>query len=78
MNQCWTIVNLTIGNNRNLYIVIQENAFDNVVWKMAAILSRPQCDKQSEWNTVNVWGCIFIDIYGLLFMRSLEGYFGAY
>ena len=22
---------------------LQENAFENVVWKMAAILSRPQC-----------------------------------
>ena len=29
----------------NLYISIQENTFENVVWKMAAILlqSRPQC-----------------------------------
>ena len=31
--------------NRNLYIFVQENAFENVVWKMAAILSRPQCVK---------------------------------
>ena len=31
--------------NRNLYIFIQENPFENVVWKMAAILSRPQCVK---------------------------------
>ena len=29
--------------NRNLYISIQENASENVVWKMASILSRPQC-----------------------------------
>ena len=29
--------------NRNLYIFIQVNAFENVVWKMAAILSRLQC-----------------------------------
>ena len=29
--------------NRNLYNFIQENAFENVVWKTAAILSRPQC-----------------------------------
>ena len=28
---------------QNSYIFIQENAFENVVWKMAAILSRPQC-----------------------------------
>ena len=29
--------------NWNLYIVIQENAFENVIWKLAAILSRPHC-----------------------------------
>ena len=28
--------------NRNLYIFIQENAFEYVLWKMAAILSWPQ------------------------------------
>ena len=28
--------------NRNLYIFIQENAFENVVWEMAVILSQPQ------------------------------------
>ena len=32
---------------RYLYIFIQENTFEIFVWKMAAILSRPQC--------VNVW-----------------------
>ena len=29
--------------NRKSYIFIQENAIENVVWKMAAILSLPQC-----------------------------------
>ena len=49
LNQCWNIVNWTLRNkrhwnlNQNLYIFIQENGFENVVWKMAAILSRPQC-----------------------------------
>ena len=34
----------TLGNlKRNSYTPIKENAFENVVWKMAAILSRPQC-----------------------------------
>ena len=28
---------------RNSHIFIQENAFEYVVWKMAAILSQPQC-----------------------------------
>ena len=32
--------------NRNLYIFIQETAFENVVWKMASILSRPRCVKR--------------------------------
>ena len=49
LNQWWNIVNWTLRNklqwnfNRNLIIFIQENPFQNVVWKMAAILSRPQC-----------------------------------
>ena len=57
LGQCqafiWTnivkIVNWTLGNklqgnlNQNLNIFIQKNAFENVVWKMAAILSGPQC-----------------------------------
>ena len=34
---------LGINLNRNLYIFIQENVFENVVRKLAAILSRPQC-----------------------------------
>ena len=48
MNQCWYIVNWTLGNklqwnfNQNSYIFIQENAFENVIWKTVAILSRPQ------------------------------------
>ena len=29
--------------NRHSNIFIQENAVENVVWKMAAMLSRPQC-----------------------------------
>ena len=29
--------------NQNSSISIQENTFENVIWKMAAILSRPQC-----------------------------------
>ena len=34
--------------NRNLHIFIQKNAFENVVWKMSAILSRPQCVNTSQ------------------------------
>ena len=58
LNQCWNIVNWTHGNkvqwnfNWSSYIFIQQNSFENVVWKMAAILSWPQCVKQfsaREW-----------------------------
>ena len=47
----WTnagiLLNWTLGKklNRNLNIFIQENGFENVVWKMSAILSQPQCVK---------------------------------
>ena len=49
LNQCWNIVNWTLGNklqwnlDRSSYIFIHENAFEIVVWRKAAILSRPQC-----------------------------------
>ena len=39
----WTIRNKLQWNfNRNSYILIQENAFENVVCDMVAIMSRPQ------------------------------------
>ena len=28
-----------------IYIFIQENVFENIVWKVASIFSRPQCVK---------------------------------
>ena len=51
LNQCWNIVNTTRrislkwNINRNPHISIYDNAFGNVVFEMAAILSRSQCDK---------------------------------
>ena len=51
LNRWWNIVNLTLRNKvqwnrkQNSCISIQENVFENVVWKMTAILSRPQCVK---------------------------------
>ena len=47
----WTPRNKLQWNfNRSSYIFIQENAFENVVWKMAAILLRPQC---VEWTPLS-------------------------
>ena len=40
----WTLRNkLQWNRHRNSGIFVQENAFENVVWKMATILSPPQC-----------------------------------
>ena len=60
MNQCWNIVNWTLGNrlqwnlNRNSYIFIQENAFENVVYEMAAIFSRLQFVNGFKWWLTNL------------------------
>ena len=60
LNQCWNVVNWTLGNefewnlNWNIYIFIQEHAFENVFWKMASILPLPQCCKQlHHWSPVS-------------------------
>ena len=61
-SQCWNIVKWTLRNklqwnlNRNTHIIIQENALENIVWKMAAILSWSQCVK----------GCSHIDVLPIL------------
>ena len=61
LNQCWNIVNSHLRNTfqwnlqRNSYHFIQENAFEMVVWNMAAILSRPQCvNKLYSSDTTNL------------------------
>ena len=61
LNQCWNIVNWTPRNklqwniNQNSYIFIQENPFANVIWKMAAILSQPQCVKDNGCVQLSSW-----------------------
>ena len=59
LNQCWNIVDSNPRNKLqwnpkgNPYIFIQENPFENVVWKKAAILSRPQCVKLQSYPPVD-------------------------
>ena len=45
LTQRWNNVDWTLGTifNPVLFIFIQKNAFQNVVWKMVAILSWPHC-----------------------------------
>ena len=64
LNHCWNIVNWTLRNklrwnfNRNSNIFIQENAFENVVCEMVAILSRPQCVNSSSDSSYKcIWPC---------------------
>ena len=46
LNQCWHIVNWSLGNklqwnsNQNSNIFIHENTFENVIWALVAILSQ--------------------------------------
>ena len=54
LNQRWNIVNWTLRNklqlnfDRNSNIFIEENTFENVVWELLFISSRPQCVKASH------------------------------
>ena len=45
------------ASNKNEIILIQENAFKNVVCKMAAILFRPQCIKFINPQIAGMHGC---------------------
>ena len=53
--------------NRNWNIFIQENVLENVVWKMSAILSRPQCVNTLRPRQIgrhladNIFKCIFLN-----------------
>ena len=59
-NQCWSIVNWDLGHkhqcnlNRNSWIFIQENAFENGVWKMASILFHPQCVNSIKYTFTSI------------------------
>ena len=58
LNQCWNIESWALRNqfqrsvNKNSCISIQGNAFERGVCKMAAILSRPQCDDIDNLITI--------------------------
>ena len=49
LNQCWNIVNWILRNrlqwnlNQNSDIFIEKHSFENVVWEIMSISSRPQC-----------------------------------
>ena len=49
----WNLRNkLQWNSNRNSNIFVQENAFENVIWKMAVILYRPQYANQTDPCTI--------------------------
>ena len=67
-DQCWNIVKWIVRNkfrwnlNRNSYIFVQGNAFENVVCNMAATFSQPQCV-----NITYIWQSGDILISGYIF-----------
>ena len=60
LNQCRNIVNWNLGNKlqwkfiQNSNIFIQENAFENVVRKLVAILPQPQCVNGALWHSAEI------------------------
>ena len=57
LSECWNIVNWTLRNKLQQFIYpnsfsFQENPLQNVVWKMAATMPRPQCVK---FVTCSIW-----------------------
>ena len=76
LNQCRDIVNWALRNklqsnpNRNSYLFIQENAFEHV-WKMAAILSPPQCVKDVKRHLTD--GSDFLAEEDVRWWRPLDG-----
>ena len=52
LNQCCLIVNWTLqwNSNQNTKLFIHENAFENTIWEMAAMLSRE--DELTHWGQV--------------------------
>ena len=52
----WVLAEYFQWNQWNLYTFIHENAFENIVWKMADILSRSQCVKYCVFQMLtNEW-----------------------
>ena len=62
----WNIVNSTPRNtfqwniNRKSYIFIQENVFENIDWKMAAISSWPQCVNRFIFRFQALWMVLWL------------------
>ena len=61
LNQCWNIVNWTLGNkpqwnfNQNSNILIEENTFENVVCEMLFISSQSQCVNKRDTRSTTCW-----------------------
>ena len=78
LNQCWNIVNWTLGNklqwnfNRNSNIFIEENTFENVVCEMLFISSRPQCVKHS-WIKNHLFFESYTQHTGSKWLQTISG-----
>ena len=45
------------NTNQNTKLFFHENATENIVWKITAILCRPQCVKSKTWSNGHRLGC---------------------
>ena len=60
LNQYWNTVNWNLRNksqwtiNQNSYIFIQGNAFENVICKIASIMSQPLCATSPRGHELNI------------------------
>ena len=79
LNQCWNIVNWILGNkfqwnfHQNTTIFIQENAFENVVCKMASISCWPQrvkCDESLAWSKTDIFWKHCFTLYSLALLQQ--------
>ena len=58
-------------SNQNSYIWVQENPFENAVWKMTAIFSRPPCVKP-QWVKVVADSLMGVPMHEVLLDRQLS------
>ena len=82
LNQWWNVVNWTQRNkfhlnfNRSSNLFIQENAFQHVVCKMAAILSRPQCFKKT-FDLLFLWQTLIYAAWSMSWLYWCPGNAGS-
>ena len=75
LTHSWNIINQTFRNNhqwnfnRNSYIIIHGNAFENIVSNMAAMLPRPQWNNCKRQANGKLWFLIYYLKYSNIYQH---------